>query len=48
MCTGNRKMQDNSRGMLDDCKAKIELLRMQIAKINQQEQAAAANGEAGN
>uniref|UniRef100_A0A914VE41 protein kinase C n=1 Tax=Plectus sambesii TaxID=2011161 RepID=A0A914VE41_9BILA len=43
----NRKILEESRGMLEDSKAKIALLRMQVEKIQRQEQAAAANGEAG-
>uniref|UniRef100_A0A183UZ47 REM-1 domain-containing protein n=1 Tax=Toxocara canis TaxID=6265 RepID=A0A183UZ47_TOXCA len=34
----NRKLQEESRSMLDDSKAKIALLRMQIEKIQRQEQ----------
>ncbi|MFH4982241.1 hypothetical protein AB6A40_008950 [Gnathostoma spinigerum] len=34
----NRKLQDESKSMLDDSKAKIALLRMQIEKIQRQEQ----------
>lgn len=44
--TKDRKMIENSRQMLDDSKAKIELLRMQVARVQQQVYAA-ANGEAG-
>lgn len=42
------KMIDDSRSMLYDIKAKIALLRMQIEKIQRQEQVAAANGQIGN
>uniref|UniRef100_F1KSX3 Serine/threonine-protein kinase N2 n=1 Tax=Ascaris suum TaxID=6253 RepID=F1KSX3_ASCSU len=34
----NRKLQEESRSMLDDSKAKIALLRMQIERIQRQEQ----------
>lgn len=34
----NRKLQEDSKGMLDDSKAKIALLRMQIERIQRQEQ----------
>lgn len=34
----SRKLQEDSRSMLDDSKAKIALLRMQIERIQRQEQ----------
>ena len=34
----NKKLQEESRSMLDDSKAKIALLRMQIERIQRQEQ----------
>uniref|UniRef100_A0A915I687 Protein kinase C n=1 Tax=Romanomermis culicivorax TaxID=13658 RepID=A0A915I687_ROMCU len=44
--TKDKKMIDSSRQMLDDSKAKIELLRMQIARL-QQIVLLAANGDSG-
>lgn len=41
----NRKLQEGSRSMLFDSKAKIAMLRMQIERIQRQEQVDAVCGE---